>query len=254
MPESTTNPFTPLLEALRVAPTAPGQLTAPIYPRWLLIYPPDAKAAGDKLAREVSKQGLQSLECVFSILYEALSHLSSYSSHAVLKTLQDFAANKKSGFERESAAIAFHSFATILGVPAAPLLLSSLPILFELYMDKGEVVRAAATTAVKSILKLFPAEATRTVFRKLESILENGKWRTKVGVLESFKPFVTSARDAVAAELGTTLPFVESAMHDTKQEVSHLFITILHLVSAGNPSIAPYNHVELPIDCVEHKV
>jgi elongation factor 3 len=137
----------------------------------------------------------------------------------VLKTLQDFATNKKSGFERESAAIAFHSFATILGVPAAPLLLNSLPTLFELYMDKGEVVRAAATTAVKAILKLFPAESTPIVFRKLESILDNGKWRTKVGVLESFKPFVTSARDAVAAELGTTLPKVEAAMHDTKQEV-----------------------------------
>ena len=122
-------------------------------------------------------------------------------------------------------------------------------------MDKGEVVRAAATTAVKSILKLFPAESTRIVFRKLESILTNGKWRTKVGVLESFKPFVVSARDAVAAELGTTLPFVEAAMHDTKQEVSHLFITI-SISPAKNPSFlagASYNCVRLPTDCMEQK-
>lgn len=87
-------------------------------------------------------------------------------------------------------------------------------------MDKGEVVRVAASGAVKAILKLFPPESTRIVFRQLEAILESGKWRTKVGVLESFKVFVSSARDEVAVELGNTLPKVESAMHDTKQEVN----------------------------------
>ena len=87
-------------------------------------------------------------------------------------------------------------------------------------MDKGEVVRIAAATAVKAILKLFPPESTRIVFSTLETILENGKWRTKVGVLDAFRTFVTPARDAVAAELGTTLPKIEAAMHDTKQEVS----------------------------------
>lgn len=142
----------------------------------------------------------------------------------MLKTLHDFATNKKSGYERESAAIAFQSFASILGAPYAPLLLPSLPILFDLYMDKGEVVRSAASAATRAILKLFPPESTRIVFRQLESILESGKWRTKVGVLESFKPFVASARDEVAAELGNTLPKVEAAMHDTKQEVrNYLF-------------------------------
>ena len=142
------------------------------------------------------------------------------SNFHVLKTLHGFATNKKSGYERESAAIAFQSFINILGAPVAPILLQSLPILFELYMDKGDVVRIAAATAVKAILKLFPPESTRIVFSTLETILEKGKWRTKVGVLDAFRTFVTPARDAVAAELGTTLPKIEAAMHDTKQEVS----------------------------------
>ncbi|KAF8973154.1 hypothetical protein BDZ97DRAFT_1779739 [Flammula alnicola] len=218
MPDTATSHFTPLFEALRTAPTAP-----------------DAKAAGDKLAREVSKQGIQTLD-----------------EFLVLKTLHDFATNKKSGFERESAAIAFHSFAIILGAPAAPLLLTSLPILFDLYMDKGEVVRNAASAAVKAILKLFPPESTRIVFRKLESILENGKWRTKVGVLESFKPFVTSARDAVAAELGTTLPTVEAAMHDTKQEVSSAAIKCATSLCAtlANPDLVP--HIPVLVKCMSN--
>ena len=134
--------------------------------------------------------------------------------------MHGFATNKKSGYERESAAIAFQSLATILGAPVSPLLLPSLPVIFDLYMDKGDVVRAAAFSAIKSILKLFPPESIRILFRHLECILEAGKWRVKVGVLDAFRSFVTSARDAVAAELGTVLPKVEAAMHDTKQEAS----------------------------------
>jgi elongation factor 3 len=86
-------------------------------------------------------------------------------------------------------------------------------------MDKGEVVRIAASSAVKAILKLFPPESTRIVFKNLEGILANGKWRTKVGVLDALKSFANTARDEVANELGDVLPKVEAAMHDTKQEV-----------------------------------
>jgi len=146
------------------------------------------------------------------------------SDHDILSTLQAYATNKKSGFERESAAIAFQSLATVLGPSSAPFLLNSLPTLYDLYMDKGDVVQAAAAAAVKTILKLFPPESTRIVFRKLETILDAGKWKTKVGVLESMKLFVTPARDAVAQELGTTLPKVEKAMHDTKSEASHIYL------------------------------
>ena len=143
-----------------------------------------------------------------------------FSDHNLLDVLHKLATNKKSGYERESAAIAFQSLAVVIGPPIAPLLLPSLPILFDLYMDKGDVVRIAATAAVKSILKLFPPESTRIVFRKLEEILENSKWRSKIGVLDALKSFVNTAREAVATELGTVLPKVEAAMHDTKQEVS----------------------------------
>lgn len=137
----------------------------------------------------------------------------------VLTTLDKFASNKKSGFERESAPLGYQALATTLGAPAGPILLPSLPILFELYMDKGDVVRQASINATKAILKLFPPEATRVVFRVLEDILENGKWRTKVGALDAIKGFVASAGEQVANELGVTLPKVEKAMHDTKNEV-----------------------------------
>lgn len=138
----------------------------------------------------------------------------------MLLSLHAYSTNKKSGYERESAAIAFQSLASTLGPPSAPLLLPSLPILFDLYADKGDVVRTAAKSAAKAILQLFPPESIRIIFRSLEDILDGGKWQTKVGVLDAFKSFVVPSRDYVAAELGNVLPKVEPAMHDTKKEVS----------------------------------
>ncbi|KAJ3809156.1 P-loop containing nucleoside triphosphate hydrolase protein [Lentinula lateritia] len=208
--------FGPLIEALRIAPTAP-----------------DAKAAADRLSREVSKSGLQSLE-----------------DYEILKTLHSFATNKKSGYERESAAVAFHSFAVILGAPVAPLLIPSLSILFDMYMDKGDVVRIAATSAVKAILKLFPPEATRLVFRTLEPIVESGKWKTKVGGLDAIRGFAVSAKDVVAAELVEVLPKVENAMHDTKSEVSSAAnkCAIALCTTLANPDLVP--HIPVLVKCM----
>lgn len=148
-------------------------------------------------------------------------HLKFNSDQNVITILENFALNKKSGWERESSAIAFQSFPAILGPPCAPLLLPSLHVLFDLLSDKGEVVRVAATAATKAILQLLPPEATRTVFGILEDILEKGKWQTKVAALDALKSFVARAKDAVADELGHILPKVEVAMHDTKKEVCY---------------------------------
>ena len=150
----------------------------------------------------------------------------------VLATVHSFATNKTSGYERESAAIAFQSFAAVLGSPAAPVLLPSLPMLFDLYMDKGEVVRQAAAAATKAILKLFPPESTRLVFKTLEGVIENGKWRAKAGALDAMRTFVNSAEEAVATELATILPAVTTAMHDTKNEVCHILIVTYNRMSA----------------------
>ena len=142
----------------------------------------------------------------------------------VLEAMHNFATNKTSGYERESAAIAFQSFAAVLGPPAAPVLLPSLPTLFDLYMDKGEVVRQAAAAAAKAIMKLFPPESTRLVFKTLAGVIENGKWRAKVGALDAMRTFIIGAEGTVATELATILPAVTAAMHDTKNEVCHTLI------------------------------
>ncbi|KAF9070114.1 P-loop containing nucleoside triphosphate hydrolase protein [Rhodocollybia butyracea] len=208
--------FGPLFETLRTAPTAP-----------------DAKAAADRLSREVNKAGLQSL-----------------ADSGIIDTLHSFATNKKSGFERESAAVAFHSFANILGAPSLPLLILSLPTLFDLYMDKGDVVRIAATSAVKAILKLVPPEAIKLVFRALEPIVESGKWKTKIGGLDAIRTFSVSAKEAVAAELAEVLPKVEKAMHDTKSEVSSAAIKCATALctTLANPDLAP--HIPVLVKCM----
>ncbi|KAJ1305703.1 hypothetical protein OPQ81_010438 [Rhizoctonia solani] len=184
------------LEALRTAPTAP-----------------DAETAAENLAKQVKHEGLETLV-----------------DEKVLAELHAFAANKKSGYERESAAVGLHALATHLKAAAGPLLLASLPVLLDLYSDKGDVVRLAATSAVRAILALFPPEATRAVLRELLGVVGGeggGKWKTKAGALDSIRRWVeekskkAERAEYIAAELGEILPTVENAMHDTKSEVSN---------------------------------
>ncbi|KAI0766466.1 P-loop containing nucleoside triphosphate hydrolase protein [Irpex lacteus] len=218
MPSVSEDHFTPLIEALRTAPTAP-----------------DAKAAADRLAREVAKAGFGSLK-----------------DANIITSLHAFANNKKSGYERESSALAFESFALVLGAPCAPLLLPSLSVLYDLFMDKGEVVRNAASSATKAILKLFPPEATGIVFRTLEDIIDKGKWRSKVGALDAIKAFVPQARDAVAEQLAITIPKVEAAMHDTKAEVSSAAVKCATALcsSLANADLTP--HIPSLVKCMSN--
>ncbi|KAF8702115.1 Chromo (CHRromatin Organization MOdifier) domain, partial [Rhizoctonia solani] len=184
------------LEALRTAPTAP-----------------DAETAAENLAKQVKQEGLQTLL-----------------DEKVLEQLHTFAANKKSSYERESAAVGLHALATHLKAGVGPLLLASLPVLLDLYSDKGDVVRLAATSAVRAILALFPPEATRVVLRELLGVVNGeggGKWKTKAGALDTIRRWVeekskkAERAEYIAAELGIILPTVENAMHDTKSEVSN---------------------------------
>lgn len=62
MPVVEQTPFSPLIDALRVAPTAPGELLSSCDYHSSLLSNPEAKGAADRIAREVSKFGLQSLE------------------------------------------------------------------------------------------------------------------------------------------------------------------------------------------------
>lgn len=120
-----------------------------------------------------------------------------------------------------------HALATHLKAPAGPLLLPSVGVLLDLYSDKGDVVRLAATAAVRAIISLFPPEATRPVLHELLVAVagEGGKWKTKVGALDAVRRWVeekskkADRAEYVAAELGRILPTVENAMHDTKSEV-----------------------------------
>lgn len=61
MTTSTNTHFEPFVEALRTAPTAPGGSRGRFeYPTPLTLHT-DAKAAADRLAREIAKEGYESL-------------------------------------------------------------------------------------------------------------------------------------------------------------------------------------------------
>ncbi|KAG8833664.1 hypothetical protein FRC17_010268 [Serendipita sp. 399] len=206
-----------LLEALRTAPTAP-----------------DAKAAANSLAQEVKKSGLTLLD-----------------DAKIIQTLHAFCTNKKSGYERESGAMGLQALATTLGVSGAPLLVQSLPTLFDLYMDKGDVVREAATAAVRAILKAFPPESLGFILSRLENVLDQTKqWKSKVGILDAIRTLSNQNKELIGEYLGTTLPHIEKAMHDTKAEVSSAAIKCGTALcgTLPNPDLLP--HVPALVKCM----
>lgn len=163
-----------------------------------------------------------------------------YRDEGVLATLHTFATNKKSGYERESAGVAFRSLATTLGPASLPLLLPSLPTLLDLLADKGDVVRDAASAAIRSIIKLTPVEAIGAVADILSAEIDKGgKWQAKAGCLKEIAKLVDSkgeeSKEEVAGLLGVLLPIVENAMHDTKKEVgspsSYTFCSKVDIIS-----------------------
>lgn len=145
------------------------------------------------------------------------------------------------------------ALATIIGQPVGPLLLSSLTTLFDLYMDKGDVVREAAAAAVKAILKIFPSEALPHILRYLElSLKQTKQWRSKVGVLDAIKMLANQNKETIGEELGTTLPHIEITMHDTKAEVSSAAIKCATALCSTLPNHDLLPHVPALVKCMSN--
>lgn len=145
------------------------------------------------------------------------------------------------------------ALAITLGTLAGPLLLPSLAVLFDLYTDKGDVVREAATAAVRAILKIFPSEALPLILRHLETALKQTKqWKSKVGVLDAIKTLANQNKEKIGEELGSTLPHIEIVMHDTKAEVSSAAVKCATALCSTlpNPDLLP--HVPALVKCMSN--
>ncbi len=150
-------------------------------------------------------------------------------SEGVLDSLVKASKNKKSGYEREAAAIGLDAiFVKVAGknapspLGAEPWLLDTLPAILELYADKGDVVRQAAETAASSLLALVPPEAAPEFLTVLYEVLGSGsaKWQAKVGALKLIGRLSATASEQIGDELVELIPYLTRAMHETKAEIS----------------------------------
>jgi elongation factor 3 len=149
----------------------------------------------------------------------------------IITSLVAAASNKKSGYERESAAVAVEALAykcggknaTPFALGADPWLLDAflLPLL-ELYADKGDVVREAAEKAATALLSLAPQESAPDVLQRLFKVLQDGsvKWQTKIGALKLISRLSESASEQIGELLEDLIPVLTTSMHETKAEVS----------------------------------
>ncbi|PWN50647.1 putative mrna export factor elf1 [Violaceomyces palustris] len=168
--------------------------------------------AAEQLANYINTVGLRSIQ-----------------SEGIVDSLLKAAKNKKSGYEREAAAVGLGAIFTKVAGKNAPQplgadawLIDTLPTILELYTDKGEVVRSAAESAASSLLGIVPSEAAPELLDVLYQVIDSGsaKWQAKVGALKLMSRLSGSASEQVGDQLVELIPHVTNAMHETKAEVS----------------------------------
>ena len=195
----------------------------------------ECHVAAEQLANYINQAGLRSIE-----------------AEGIADSLIKASKNKKSGYEREAAAIGLDAIFVKAGgknapnpLGAEPWLLSTLPAILDLYADKGEVVREAAEAAVSSLFSLIPPEATQELLEAIYQVLDSGsaKWQAKVGALKLLGRLSGSASEQVGEQLVELIPHITNAMHETKAEVSkQAFKTAVKVCEAclDNNDIRPF--------------
>ncbi|KAF9408531.1 hypothetical protein BGZ94_002276, partial [Podila epigama] len=156
-----------------------------------------------EMAAKVVKEGLLSLK-----------------THSILTNLENGCNNKKSGLAREGALIGLCALAEVIGRPAEPFLVPMLPLILDLYADKGVVVQDAAVRAAMSIMGIMPSQSAPIVLPILfQSISGTGKkWQTKVGALQLLADLANASPIQVGLNLPDIIPIVKDCLSDTKQE------------------------------------
>ncbi|KAF9551678.1 hypothetical protein EC957_006571 [Mortierella hygrophila] len=197
----------------------------------------ECDAIARHMAARVQKEGLISLK-----------------TNDILTNLEAECKNKKSGLAREGALIGICALADVLGRPSEPFLMPLLPLILDLYADKGPVVQDAASRAALAIMANMPSQSAPIVLPILfQSIGGPGKkWQTKVGALQILADLSNSSPIQVGIALPEIIPVVKDCLSDTKKEVSDQATkTMLRVCNVGgNPDIA--RHLKDLCECMAH--
>ncbi|KAF9345527.1 hypothetical protein BGX26_003022 [Mortierella sp. AD094] len=197
----------------------------------------ECDAIARNMAAKVKQEGLISLK-----------------TNDILVNLEAEAKNKKSGLAREGALIGICALADVLGRPSEPFLFPLMPLILDLYADKGPVVQDAASRAALAITANMPSQSAAILLPILfQSIGGPGKkWQTKVGALQLLADLSLSSPIQVGITLPEIIPIVKDCLSDTKQEVADQAMkTMLKVCNVGgNPDIA--RHLKDLCDCMAH--
>ncbi|KAG0318306.1 hypothetical protein BGZ99_005751 [Dissophora globulifera] len=139
----------------------------------------------------------------------------------MLINLETEAKNKKSGLAREGALIGICALAEVIGRPSEPYLVPMLPMILDLYADKGPVVQDAAARAAVAIMAIMPSQSAPLVLPVLFQCISGPgkKWQTKVGALQLLADLSNASPIQVGIALPEIIPVVKDCLSDTKAEV-----------------------------------
>jgi elongation factor 3 len=190
----------------------------------------ERKNAADELAQKVSKvAGIQK----------------GFSAYGILDNLRTAFADKKNANNRESTFLAVTSFATSIGLPALPHLISFIPLALEGNGDKQKPVARAAQNALKAIfdtLTPVPFGLKAVLPYLIDGLTTEKCWQGKVAVLNALQTFAKTAPAQVDRALPEIIPAVSNCMWESKPEVQKAAARTLSAVCATvtNPDLHPF--------------
>lgn len=196
----------------------------------------------------------------------------------IVRDLKKAAADKKSGFKRESAqnllGALFERFPQRCPPSEAVLLLQDgglVSVALDALSDKGAVVREAAQYGIDALFgNLAPEALVCGLLPALSQYLakRSAKWQGHIGALKLVQRMADKAkveagmtkdmaeerellREALGAKLASLIPLVEGGMHDLKSEVEkqavHTMTALANLLD--NDDVAP--RVSVLIQCMQ---
>lgn len=199
--------------------------------------------------------------------------------YGILAEVKKAAADKKSGFRRESAqnllGALFERFPTRQPISEVAFLLRDggmIACALDALADKGSVVRDAAQYGLDALFGLLSPEALVVgLLPALTTYLskKTGKWQGTVGAYKMMQKMADKAqisigstkeeaqekdilREAMGTKLAGLIPIVEDGMHDLKSEVEKQAVKTMTSLTTllSNDDVAP--RIPLLIDTMQH--
>lgn len=137
----------------------------------------------------------------------------------IMRSLDDAVEDKRSAIKRESVAVAYGAFSSLLGKFFEPYVIQILPTVLKLLGDQSPEVRAAADKSAKTIMRHTTSFGIKKLIPLAISNLDDIAWRSKKGAVELLGTMAYLDPAQLSSSLSSIVPEIIGVLNDSHKEV-----------------------------------